>query len=558
MDPTTLVLGPNTWIDRGEMLRVASGARRIHIASPPESAEILDTAIARGSTVYGHSTGYGALASFSADTPSAVHQAQLIAHLATGTGPPFDARVARALVFDRLVTLSKGHSAAGNEMLEYLSRMLATDAAPHIPRYGSVGASGDLTPLAHLATVMMGEGAYLSGHNPNFAPFRFSRRDALALVNGTSASSALAMLSWWDLAALLPVVLRSMAFMVRAQRLAEQAYTDELHRYRGQPGQTAVAGALRQALHDAPHAAARASTHDRRDTSQNQLLSHEETLQAAYSFRCIPQILGPTLEMLWHTGTTLEREINAVTDNPVFGEPDQVFHGGNFHGQIVAQACDSLSLGMANLAILLDRQIARVTDPLLNHGLPPFLTGASVGAHSGFMGAQVSATALTAELSASAQRRYLLQSRSTNGANQDVVSMSTLAGVALYESLPRLRELVAIHLMTGVQALDVAQAAGARRPPEGEALREWVRERSPYLVDDRPLSGDIERIAADLAVITQPEARAPDRNSATPDQHALAPGRDTPAAGQDEQRQKPPPLTAALWGALFPNVQAIS
>lgn len=526
---TALVLGPDTWVDRGEMLRVASEARTIDIATPPESVGILDTAIAGGTTVYGHSTGYGALASFSADTHSPAHQAQLIAHLATGTGPPFDARVARALVFDRLVTLSKGHSAAGIEMLHYLSRMLATDAAPRIPRYGSVGASGDLTPLAHLATVMMGEGAYLSGRTPDLAPFRFSRRDALALVNGTSASSALAVLSWWDLAALFPVVLQSMAFMVRSQQLAEQAYADELHRYRGQPGQAAVAGALRHALQAAPHGTAHAG----RDPSRNDLLSHEESLQAAYSFRCIPQILGPTLEMLWHTGTTLEREINAVTDNPVFGEPDQVFHGGNFHGQIVAQACDSLTLGIANLAILLDRQIARVTDPLLNHGLPPFLTGASVGAHSGFMGAQVSATALTAELSASAQRRYLLQSRSTNGANQDVVSMSTLAGVALYESLPRLRELVAIHLMTAVQALDIAQAGGPSKPPEALALREWVRERSPYLADDRPLSEDIGRIAADLALITQPDAPTPDRA---------------------EQHRDPPPLTAALWSALFPDV----
>ncbi|MEX2443094.1 MAG: aromatic amino acid ammonia-lyase [Alkalispirochaeta sp.] len=493
MKDTSLVLGPDTWIGRPEMLHVALGATKSKIITPEESTGVLDEALARGATIYGHSTGYGALASFPGDTESTHHQAQLVAHLATGTGPPFDARVGRALTFDRLVTLSKGHSAAGMELLHYLSRMLATDAVPRIPRYGSVGASGDLTPLAHLASVMMGEGGYLDGREPGLEPFVFTRRDALALVNGTSVTNALAVIAWWDIAALLPVIVHSMALMVGAQNLARGAYDEKLHRYRGHPGQISAATALRHALQSISTGRTNVT---RSSTVQSEHLTHEETLQSAYSFRCIPQILGPTLEMLWHTGTTLDREINAVTDNPVFDLPDEVFHGGNFHGQIVAHVCDSLSLGAANLAVLMDRQIARITDPLLNHDLPPFLTGASAGAHSGFMGAQVSATALAAELSASAQRRYILESRSTNGANQDVVSMGTLAGVALYESLPRLRELTAIHLLVAVQACDLTHTTG------GEEVREWIREVSPYLETDRPLSGEIRSIAAHLAWLT--------------------------------------------------------
>ncbi|MFW5827787.1 MAG: aromatic amino acid lyase, partial [Alkalispirochaeta sp.] len=301
-------------------------------------------------------------------------------------------------------------------------------------------------------------------------------------------------------------------------------------RVRGHPGQGAVASAVRTALEPigAPPDLVRPAQ-PAGDTSlqagTDTLLSHEETLQSAYSFRCIPQILGPSVEMLWQTGDTLEREINAVTDNPVFAAPDQVFHGGNFHGQIVAQACDSLALGVANLAILLDRQIARITDPLLNHGLPPFLTGAAAGAHSGLMGAQVSATALTAELSASAQRRYLLQSRSTNGANQDVVSMSTLAGVAVYESLPRLRELAAIHLITAVQAAELTGITGH------EALRRWTRESSPYLSEDRALSEDIQRIAERLALQTANPRGAPEA--------------ETPSL---------PPAHREIWNSLFPDV----
>ncbi len=523
MDADPLVLAPDSWITRADMLNVALSATEIVIATPQESTAVLDHALARGASVYGHSTGYGALASFSGDSETRQHQAHLIAHLATGTGPPFDARVSRALTFDRLVTLSKGHSAAGTELLHYIAGILATEAAPRIPRYGSVGASGDLTPLAHLATVLMGEGAYLDGGDPGLQPFHFTERDALAVVNGTSASNALAVMAWWDIAALLPVVIQSMALMVGSQRLARGAYAETVQHVRGHPGQAAVAAAVRSALkpiEDRSNSlrpttpAWGAAAHAGFET----LLSHEQSLQSAYSFRCIPQILGPSVEMLWQTGDTLEREINAVTDNPVFDAPDEVFHGGNFHGQIVAQACDSLALGVANLAILLDRQIARITDPLLNHGLPPFLTGSSAGAHSGLMGAQVSATALAAELSASAQRRYLLQSRSTNGANQDVVSMSTLAGVALYESLPRLRDLVAIHLITAVQAAELTGITGH------DELRKWTRRISPYLADDRPLSEEIQRIAACLA--PRPEG-------------------ERPAA---------PPFHQAIWGSLFPEI----
>jgi tyrosine ammonia-lyase len=311
-----------------------------------------------------------------------------------------------------------------------------------------------------------------------------------------------------------------MTLMVTAQGLAPGAYAESLHQYRGQPGQIAIAAALRQELQDTRTRPDFSDSTDDDDTSDP--LAHERELQSAYSFRCIPQILGPTLESLWHTGQSLDREINAVTDNPVFGLPDQVFHGGNFHGQVVAQACDTLALGVANLAILLDRQIARITDPMLNHRLSPFLTGATVGAHSGFMGAQVTATALTAELSASAQRRYLLQSRSTNGANQDVVSMSTLAGVALYESLPRLRELAAIHLMTATQASDLSGHT------DEDPLHAWVRQRFPYLTEDRPLSTEIQSIAADLATLTS-----------------------AGAAGQGRDSHPNPALSRATWNTLF-------
>lgn len=496
----SLRVDPNTRAGLSQLRQVAAQAVTIELVEPDTSGEVaLETALGRGEEVYGHSTGYGALASHSAADPS-TQQEQLIAHLATGTGPVLDARSARAVVFERLVTLSRGHSAASPPLMKRLAAVLSGPYAPSIPSYGSVGASGDLTPLAHLALNLQDPTQFLRGASalgqlkaPRWSPLAFSRRDALALVNGTSASNAVAILAWWDLAEIFPLALQSMARMVEAIPAPVQAYAAELHELRGQPGQNLVAELLRSFVE--PESFPPPVTPGRH---------HETHLQAAYSFRCIPQILGPSVEALRTAALSLERELNGVTDNPVFVDPDGVYHGGNFHGQIVAQVCDSLSLAAANLANLMDRQIARITDPLLNHGLPPFLTGARAGAQSGFMGAQVTATALSTEIRASAQRRYLLESRSTNGANQDVVSMSTPAALALYQTLPRLRELLAIHLMVAVQAHEQRfhRAPANAVSQTAFTLSSWVREMSPPLREDRPLSQDIERISAALAEAT--------------------------------------------------------
>jgi tyrosine ammonia-lyase len=383
----------------------------------------------------------------------------------------------------------------------------------------------------------------------------FDRRDALALVNGTGASLALLALSWWEIAALLPVALESMAHMVSAMGLARTAYADQLQRARIHPGQAAAAEAMRIASAREPAGRVEASA-ARSKASDGGLLRHEQAIQSAYSFRAIPQVLGPCLEALWDVYQVAERELNAVTDNPIFEPPDQVFHGANFHGHVVAHAADRLALVAADIAQLLDRQLARITDPMLNHGLPPFLTGDEVGASSGFMGAQVTATALAAELSASAQRRYVLESRSTNGANQDIVSMSTLAALSLYNAVPRLQEMVAVHAMCAIQAVELASTdAGRTTGTRGAktSLACWVRSQSAFLSKDRPLSGDIMRIAAGLSAITGTRS-APYREAA-----AMKPA----AEGEGGMERGSPPESAAvtvlgppldLWATLYGGI----
>lgn len=443
-----------------------------------------------GRAVYGITTGFGPLVQHGGRADSA-HQEHLLEHLATGVGPDLPDEAVRATMLERLITLGKGHSLCHREVLDGLRAALMSGFIPAVPALGSVGASGDLTPLSHLARALLGSGEALQGGRRlpaqgelarlGLSPIALQGRDGLALVNGTSTSTALAILSWWSIAALFPVVIASTGLLVRALGLPGEAYDERLHRARGQEGQIAVAGAMRQAL----------------GLTGGGKSPEKQLLQAAYSFRCTPQILGPPVESLRAAAVNLERELNGVTDNPFFDDAgDAVLHGGNFHGHVVAQLADSLSLAAANLAVLLDRQIARVTDPLLNGALPAFLSPADIGPNSGLMGAQVTATALTEWLCSSASSRSMLFSRSTNAANQDVVSMSTGASWRLYESTARLRELVAVHILTAVQAGELAEVR------DETGLTQMVRAVSAPLEEDRSLAPDIRLLAARL----RPEA----------------------------------------------------
>ncbi len=477
-------------IDHREELTLAGFVRLVE--DPPQfvlssetrevmsrATALVDRIISSGEQVYGITTGFGPLVVHQAGDSPRAHQEQLIYHLATGTGDPLPGRAVRAAMLHRVLTLSRGYSGASIELVEQIAAFLSAGVEPEVPAYGSVGASGDLTPLAHVALAMMGEGPFLQGPGEKvleilgLTRYRFGRRDALALVNGTSVSTGLTILAWWDAATLIAPALASMALMVDVLGLPRQAYTPKLQEVRGHPGQIAVARCLLQILGDDPAP------------------GKSDLLQSAYSFRCIPQILGPAVEALEYAGSILTRELNGVTDNPVFDlASETVIHGGNFQGVAPAFACDSIALAIAVVANLLERQIARITDVNLNGGLPPFLTGMPPGGHSGLMGLQVSATALAGEINAAARSRYVLETRSTNGANQDVVSMSTLAGWRLYQVVPRLRELVAMHLITATQALDIAAPGGG-----AGGIYRWVRRQVPPLRQDRPLSAEIRSLA---------------------------------------------------------------
>lgn len=465
--------------------------------------------IAESRHVYGLTTGFGPLANrlISPDNILTL-QRNLINHLASGVGPPLDWAIARAMVLARLVSISKGVSGASEATIDSLLGLLNSDLAPVIPARGTVGASGDLTPLAHMVLCLQGRGDFQTRDGERIGgaeglrraglfPLDLAQRDALALVNGTSAMTGIALHNSVAAANLCDWSLALTALLSECLSGRVEAWAPEFSTLRPHPGQFRAATVLRDRVADSARVVSRA-TAERRLRAED-LVTETEPGQDAYSLRCAPQVIGAVLDALeWHD-QVLDIELNSVTDNPIFPEygSESALHGGNFMGQHVALISDSLSTGVTVLAGLTERQIARVTDERLNRGLPAFLHRGPAGLNSGFMGAQVTATALLAEMRATGPASS--QSLSTNGANQDVVSLGTIAARLTAEKLQRFSEIQAILAMCLAQAAELRcglELEGLSQ--SGRTLVAWVRENAPALEEDRPLGEEIAAVAERL------------------------------------------------------------
>ena len=443
--------------------------------------------------VYGLNTGFGPLVGESVATRENEQlQSGLIDHLCAGAGPALTREQVRAMMAVRIATLARGHSGIRPELIELLLHWLELDVVPEIPRAGTVGASGDLTPLAHLARALGGGGrvsvaggdwepAGAALERVGLAPITLTGRDALALVNGTAAMAGLACLN----AARARRAVKTAALLGLAFNEvlggARQAYDARLGELRAHPGQ--------QQLHDWLNRWAEESRRLREPG--------EGAPQDPYTLRCQPQALGAVLDGIDFHEEILRRELIAVTDNPVlFTDPAEAVHGGNFYGQHVAMASDTLHTVVIKMALISERQIARITDTTRNGELPAFLRGREAGFQSGFMGAQVTASSLLAELRSQAVPASI-QAVPTNGDNQDINTMGTLAARKVDEALNRLFEIQAIGALTMAQGMDLVGKEGFS--PATRRLQQRVRRLSPPLEADRPLAEDIALLAADLA-----------------------------------------------------------
>jgi histidine ammonia-lyase len=446
-----------------------------------------------GKTIYGVNTGFGKLSDYSVSAAELRQlQLNLVRSHACGVGEPLPVHETRALMVLRANGLALGYSGARIELAETILSMLNAGVHPLIPEKGSVGASGDLAPLAHLALVMIGEGeaTYRGDRMPGsramemagVATLELGAKEGLAVLNGTQAMGAVGGLAVARAERLVTVSTIAGAMTLEALKGTPVAFDARIHAARPQFGQQEVAAHLRDLLADSEIRVSH--------------LFNDPRVQDAYSIRCMPQVHGAVLHALRHAREVVEVESGSATDNPlVFAEADVVISGGNFHGAPLGMVFDYAAVAVTDLASICERRIERLVNPDLNEGLPPFLT-THPGIASGFMIPQVTAVALLNEMKVLSHPASV-DNVPTSGGKEDHVSMGMTAATKLRRIVENAERVVAIELLAAAEGLDY------RRPLRGgrgvERAYQRVRARVPRLVEDRSLSKDIEVIAAGIA-----------------------------------------------------------
>lgn len=454
--------------------------------------QVVDDAVAKGEPVYGINTGFGKLSEFTIPNDRlAALQRNLVRSHAAGVGDPLPEREVRAMMLLRANVLATGYAGARPEVVDAVLAMLNAGVWAHVPEQGSVGASGDLAPLAHLALALIGEGtANFEGASGDSAdilkragltPVTLAAKEGLALINGTQAHTAIASLAAAELSRLWRAAHIATAMSLEALLGTPDAFDARIQEARGQNGQAESAALLRALL----------ANSEVRESHR----FGDPRVQDAYALRCVPQVHGPALDTLRFVNGIITRELNAATDNPLVLESGELLSGGNFHGQAVGMSSDFLAIISANLAVVAERRIDRLVHPDLNQGLPPFLA-AEPGLESGHMMSQVTAAALASENKQLAHPASV-DSIPTDGNKEDIVPMAMGAATKLRRSVRNLRHVLAIELLTAAEGLE------HRRPLKSSAAIEQahaiVRQYVAKAAGDRPPSPDIIRLGNAIA-----------------------------------------------------------
>lgn len=450
------------------------------------SAAALQEILSSGRTVYGINTGFGLLAEKRISTADLAQlQKNLVLSHACGTGPALDPGVVRLVLLLKLHSLAQGFSGVRMIVLQYLAALLKADALPVIPAQGSVGASGDLAPLAHLTAALLGVGeiSYRGEVLPaaavlnqlGLAPLQLGAKEGLALLNGTQVSTALAIAGWLEACKVFSAALVAGAMSVDAAMGSDTPFDPRIHQIRQHQGQRDCAAAYRSLMADSEIRASHV------DCSR---------VQDPYSLRCQPQVMGAVLDQLRYVATQLLNEANSVTDNPLlFWDTGESLSGGNFHAEPVALAADALATAVAEIGSLSERRIALLIDRHLS-GLPPFLVE-NGGLNSGFMIAQVTAAALVSENKVLAHPASV-DSLPTSANQEDHVSMATHAARRTLAMARNTATVVAIELLAAAQGLDFRKPL--QTSPRLQAAHQQIRSRVSFYAEDRYFAPDIQQI----------------------------------------------------------------
>lgn len=492
-------------ISTDDIINIAKGKTRVRLNGDSsfktrmeKSFAHLMNAFEKGTPVYGVNTGYGKSCGNRMSAEVAKKNGEnLLRFHGCGTGTPLGIAEVRAAMVCRLICLSKGFSGVSIELLEKIIEFLNNDITPVVPEEGSVGASGDLTPMSYIAACLAGEReVYYKGHRvaamealeeSGIAPYKFQIKEPLSMINGTSVMTGIAVIAIDRARKILDSALCSTALCIHALKGNSHHFHPILNQVKPFPGQIYAANVLRNLLYMS-------------QKSSDLETDSPETLQDPYSLRCAPNIIGVLHDTLDWVTRWVAIEANSSNDNPIFdpatGEP---LMGGNFYGGHIALAMDSLKAALASVADMTDRQMALLVDPHLNRGLPADLVGVKTKerfSHHGFKAMSISTSALAAEALKLTMPAASF-SRSTESNNQDKVSMGTIAARDALRICTLAERVIAIHLIAAAQACDLRNTISSR--PGLAEIHKKIRDCAAFIVEDRPMDCDIEKIVQSIS-----------------------------------------------------------
>lgn len=451
--------------------------------------------------IYGVNTGFGPMAQYRIKDADRIQlQYNLIRSHASGTGDLLPPDIVKAAMLTRLCNLSKGKSGVHISVLALLQEFINRDITPVIFAHGGVGASGDLVQLAHLALTLIGEGevVYQNKRRPTnevfvelgLAPIAVELREGISLINGTSVMTGAGLVNYFHAKQLLSWSVELSSIMNELAKAHDDHYSVTLNEVKKHQGQQDIAAMMRSHLADSKLIRKR---EEDLYSGNNLEEIFKDKVQEYYSLRCVPQILGPVLETIEQVGQILENEVNSVSDNPIISVEDQnVYHGGNFHGDYVSLEMDKLKLAITRLTMLSERQLNYLMNAKINEILPPFVNMGKLGFNFGMQGAQFTATSTTAENQTLSNSMYV-HSIPNNNDNQDIVSMGTNAAVITHKVIINAYEVLAIQLISIAQAIDIlsCQDSVSTRTKEIYAA---IRAIIPAFSEDKPLYMAIQSV----------------------------------------------------------------
>ena len=452
-----------------------------------KAKKVVENVVNGTSAVYGVNTGFGKLASVKiAKEDTETLQKNLILSHSAGVGDEIDRDIVRLIMTLKVISLARGASGVRWELITLLNDMINIDMLPVIPSQGSVGASGDLAPLAHMALSLIGQGEVRyqgklmkskdAFDSSDLNPIILGPKEGLALINGTQVSTAFALAGLFKIWRIARSSIVSGAISTEAAMASHAPFLSEIHELRGQSGQISVAKGLRNLL--------------RGSSIRESHLVGDERVQDPYCLRCQPQVLGAAFDQLIHAAKILEIEANAVTDNPLILSDGSIVSGGNFHAEPVGMAADQIAIAISEIGAISQRRIALLVDPALSFGLPAFLSP-NPGLNSGFMIAEVTSAALMSENKALSNPR-VVDSTPTSANQEDHVSMACHGAKRLNEMALNLAGIIGIEVLAGAQGIELRAPLKTSVPLD--KLISKLRIDVPFLSDDRNMSLDIDLV----------------------------------------------------------------